>query len=340
MGLSARDSSDDSQDARPTPPRRRADEPKPDWLVGAEEGLSAEVLSARPSIPRLTFVPGTTRPTLPQAPAPPPPAAESDNDKPAPPSTEQIPRLGEPRAPAPTMSVPKIGGLSEVSGDTRSRAMRSFSGGDVDASLYTWKPTEETETPAAPAEAVEAQEPARRLDPSDDASARKVLRAWAEERPPEPGSLEIDHEWEDRFTAQGRTGARKKKEKKAASGAPNVSFAWLANPRVWIGAACVAALATVGAFAWPKENPGLSISYIRHHASELDGRQVSVKGRVGEVFPVGGSYVYYLHQGRDTLVVFSRSRVPSTKDRISVVGTISTGFLDGAPRAALFELAP
>src|SRR4051812_12545802 len=87
MGMSARDSSDDSHEFDRTPPPRRdeGDEHTPDWLVGPEEGLSAGGLSARPSIPRLT---------IPNTGAPPPPSAES-----APPPS--IPRVPV-RPPAPT----------------------------------------------------------------------------------------------------------------------------------------------------------------------------------------------------------------------------------------------
>jgi len=66
---------------------------------------------------------------------------------------------------------------------------------------------------------------------------------------------------------------------------------------------------------------------------------VAVSGRVGETFPVGGGYAFYLHQGRDTIVVFTRSRVPTFRQRVQIVGSVSTGFLEGVPRAAIFEAA-
>ena len=65
-----------------------------------------------------------------------------------------------------------------------------------------------------------------------------------------------------------------------------------------------------------------------------------VNGRVGEVFHVGGGYAFYLLQGRDTIVVFTRSRVPVPRQNVTVVASVSTGFLDGAPRQALFEAVP
>ena len=54
---------------------------------------------------------------------------------------------------------------------------------------------------------------------------------------------------------------------------------------------------------------------------------------------VGQGYVFNLHQGRDTLVVFTRLRSPRSRERTTVVGSVSMGYLDGAPRVALFETA-
>jgi hypothetical protein len=88
---------------------------------------------------------------------------------------------------------------------------------------------------------------------------------------------------------------------------------------------------------WPREQKSLSLSEIRRHPQAWDGRLVRVSGRVGEVFPVGGGFAFNLHQGRDTLVVFTRSRSPRTRDRVVISGSISTGWLDGKPRQALFE---
>jgi hypothetical protein len=88
---------------------------------------------------------------------------------------------------------------------------------------------------------------------------------------------------------------------------------------------------------WPRSEIGISVRDIQRNASQYDGRHVKVEGRVGEVFTVGGGYAFYLHQGRDTLVVFTRSRVPHEREHVAVKGQISTGFLDGLPRQALFE---
>ena len=82
---------------------------------------------------------------------------------------------------------------------------------------------------------------------------------------------------------------------------------------------------------------GESISRIHSAASELSGQALQVRGRVGDVFPMVGSHVYYLLQGRDTLVVFTRGTPPRVGTTITVQGTLSVGYLDGSPRPALFE---
>jgi hypothetical protein len=92
--------------------------------------------------------------------------------------------------------------------------------------------------------------------------------------------------------------------------------------------------------AWPRPSSGIPLARIRHNPTEYDGQSVVVRGLVGDVYPVGGGYAFYLLQGRDTIVTFTRSRVPVSREKIVVAGQISTGFLDGAPRQALFESAP
>ena len=103
------------------------------------------------------------------------------------------------------------------------------------------------------------------------------------------------------------------------------------------GVLVVAVITT--AFLWPKEQFS-SIRNIKAHARALDGQLVHVHGRVGQSFPVGGGFAFYLHQSRDTIVVFTRNRMPVERTHIKLVGTVSTGFLDGAPRAAIFEDPP
>lgn len=87
----------------------------------------------------------------------------------------------------------------------------------------------------------------------------------------------------------------------------------------------------------PREDKRVSIGAIRKDPDRYDRQLLTVEGRVGEVFHVGAGYAFNLHQGRDTLVVFTRTRVPVSTENARVKGTISTGFLDGLPRQALFE---
>jgi hypothetical protein len=88
---------------------------------------------------------------------------------------------------------------------------------------------------------------------------------------------------------------------------------------------------------WPRSEPGISLRALRHDPGRWDAQRVRVHGRVGDVFGVGGGYAFYLLQGRDTMVVFTRSRRPEAGRSTEVVGMVSTGFLDGAPRQAIFE---
>jgi hypothetical protein len=109
--------------------------------------------------------------------------------------------------------------------------------------------------------------------------------------------------------------------------------------RIHVGAAVLLAAFAVYQF-WPRREPTVSISYLAGHPHEADGRAVTIRGRVGDVFPVGGGYAFYLRQGHDTIVVFTRTRTPMPNENITVRGKISTGFLDGAPHQSLFEDGP
>jgi hypothetical protein len=111
------------------------------------------------------------------------------------------------------------------------------------------------------------------------------------------------------------------------------------NRRLQILAAC--AVVAVAAFVfWPRSEPGVSLGEIRRHPERYDGARVRVSGRIGQVYQVGGSYAFYLHQGRDTMVVFTRTRVPEPRKKVTLSASVSTGFLDGLPRQSLFEEAP
>lgn len=89
---------------------------------------------------------------------------------------------------------------------------------------------------------------------------------------------------------------------------------------------------------WPRGDRPVHVANIRRHAAKLDGTHLAVHGRVGEVFHVGQGWAYYLLDGRDTLVVFTRAGEPHERDDVTVRGMLSTGWLDGQPTLALFVL--
>jgi hypothetical protein len=104
----------------------------------------------------------------------------------------------------------------------------------------------------------------------------------------------------------------------------------------------IVAAATLGVSAltfalWPRGAAGVPLAKIRHNPAAYDGQSVVVRGKIGEVYSVGGGYAFYLLQGRDTIVTFTRSRVPEPRQNVVIQGQITTGFLDGEPRQALFE---
>jgi hypothetical protein len=107
---------------------------------------------------------------------------------------------------------------------------------------------------------------------------------------------------------------------------------------VVLGAGAVLVLgAAAVCFLIPRGRPGVSLAQIRQHPEAFEGRSVRVGGKAGEAFSVGRSYVFSLYQGRDTIVVYSRSRRPRLHDRVKVEGTVSIGYLDGVPRVAVLE---
>jgi hypothetical protein len=103
-------------------------------------------------------------------------------------------------------------------------------------------------------------------------------------------------------------------------------------------AAALLGLAVLAYALWPHGMDSTSIRSMRLDPRGFDGRTVLVRGRAGDdVFSVGSGWAFYLTQGRDTIVAFTRTRAPSPHEVVSLKGTVSTGFLDGQPRQALFE---
>ena len=84
----------------------------------------------------------------------------------------------------------------------------------------------------------------------------------------------------------------------------------------------------------------VSLARLRQQPEAFDGRTVHVRGKAGETFSIGNSYVFSLCQGRDTIVVYSRTRRPAPHQVVQTKGTVSIGYLDGVPRIALLEDPP
>jgi hypothetical protein len=110
------------------------------------------------------------------------------------------------------------------------------------------------------------------------------------------------------------------------------------QPLVFVALAVIAVVALM--MFRPRDEQTVSIAAIHHHPERFEGRPVKVRGRVGDVYEVGGGYAFYLRQGREDIVVFTRSRVPVRREEVTISGSISTGVLDGKSRQALFETAP
>jgi hypothetical protein len=103
----------------------------------------------------------------------------------------------------------------------------------------------------------------------------------------------------------------------------------------------IGVLALLAYCLWPHGMDATPLSRIRRHPAAYDGRMVTVRGRVGDdVFAVGSGWAYFLVQGRDTIVTFARTRTPRPHEAVTVKGQVSTGFLDGIARQALFEAPP
>ena len=111
------------------------------------------------------------------------------------------------------------------------------------------------------------------------------------------------------------------------------------NRSVQVGVAVAfVAFVLLARWSWPRGVGTTSLSELRRHPSHFDGQTVTVRGRVGDdIFAVGAGWAFYLVQGRDTIVTFTRSQMPKPHDVITVKGQVSAGFLDGVPRQALFE---
>lgn len=284
---------------KPDPKAPRPAFRKADWVVGAEEGLSAE--APQPGETRLTEAPRLVRPEDPDAGKPREPGRFGTS--------------GVFRRPVPTGTPGPV--------PTTTPTMPSWEKGT--SSVPKLRPTA-TDGPPAPHAPV--GEPTREF-PMDDAEERaRVAAAVAQQHREEAENAARPHQvvapqefdiptlappWWTTLAEQLRSDRR---------------------VQAALGAALLAVLVLT---FWPRNDRITSIAHLKQHAERFADTPVRVGGRVSEVFSVGSSWAYTVVQGRDTIVVFSRTRAPKVRERIVVVGTLSRGFLDGQSRVAIFE---
>jgi hypothetical protein len=136
--------------------------------------------------------------------------------------------------------------------------------------------------------------------------------------------------------------ARFKPRPRAPQGKPwwQPALDWVRTPVALMAIGGALVLVVAGMMLSRPKDESARIAKIRRNAVSFDGRSVSVRGRVCEVFPVGGGYAFNLRQGRDTLVVFTRTRIPVRDEVVTVSGVISVGMMNGEPHQALLENAP
>jgi hypothetical protein len=272
----------------PTP--ESTHEPRPDWLVGAEEGAQSEYV--RPPLPAPPVdlhrpvapeEPGRVGLPLPSAPAPKPEPAAPEKPTPWRAAASSVPQL---RLVAPTA---KPSSAPELS--------RRF----VDE--------EEPSTP----------DPAPLPDDEHSLGEEQDPKAESSPRMPDLArkGVGLDEPWW--LIATERLATDRKLQ-------------------MMIGGALALVIAI--AILWPRGSASVGLGNLRHHPERFQGQTVQVEGRVGDVFSVGGAYAFNLHQGRDTLVIYTRTRTPVSRQKVKVIGSLSMGYLDGVPRLALFETGP
>lgn len=303
--------------ATPPPPAPVPDSGRADWLVGAEEGIDAELqrkaqeeAAPRP-VPKL-FRPGASEGV--DAVAAPVPAVTPTLSRP---TASFAPGGPAPAPPAKPRAAGAVTPESTTNEFSQGFALSWEAGANSVPSIRR-EPARST-TPAEPT----------RDFPMDDAEERAQARVFAEmaaaeaaERVARPHDVVAP----DVFDVP----------------APKLPW-WMQVPealrtdrRLQLLAGLGVVLLLVIAF-FPRGERGVSLGELKKRADHFDGQDVKVKGKVGEVFSVGGGYAFYLHQGRDTMVVFTRTRQPKPRQTLQIVGHVSTGYLDGRPRLALFE---
>jgi len=279
---------------------------KPDWLVGAHEALESEAGSNPVAKP--DWLVGAHE------------ALESEFGRSADDPGQAPPELRS-ATPIPPRQPSGPRPVNPYEGFAQSAAGRSFSSNWMETGLSS---------PASP-QAQVSRKPEDERDPDDPFGHGQRL----EDAPPPE---------EDPAGPEASPAAT---EKARWSPPPPPPKPWWEPPLAWamtppgrlvMGVAVIAAVGA-GLLLRPRDNT-VPLARIRHNAQQYDGQQVTVRGKIGEAYPVGGGYSFYLLQGRDTIVVFTRSRTPVSNDRVSIKGVVSTGVLNGEVRQALLENSP
>jgi len=302
---------------RTDPQAPRPSVQKADWVVGAEDGLSAELELPDPGESRLTESPRLVRPEDPDAGKAREPGrfgASGVFRRPLPP--------GAPAPPASTPAMPSWDRGASSIPRLRSSANEATSGPVFGAGpARTGAPAPAPASPAVPE--------ATREFPMDDAEERaRVAATVAAQQREEAAIAARPHQ------------VVAPQEFDIPTVVPpwwsNVADSLRSDRRVQLGLS-VALLAVLLFTLWPRGEKTTSIAHLKEHPEKYADTPVRVGGRVSEVFAVGGSWAYTVVQGRDTIVVFSRTREPKVREPIVVVGTLSRGYLDGQSRVAIFE---
>lgn len=286
----------DDDDPPSDPPDKRKPR-RPDWLVGANEGMEAEIARAEEQEKRTgSPVLGRPEPQAPRAggPGAPPPARLPDMDE-----------AHGPIIPTPPRAAELPGGFTvDVGG---SAAAPGYAPGELDAVPPAPRAADAHE--ATVESAAQSSRPIHLMEPHLIHDARF----------PQPAV-------EPKITIRPTLGQR---------------LARLGNflrPALPWAAGAVVALFLVMLLLRAIGIGTTSVRSILKNPARFDGQAVRVRGQVGDdVFPLGAGSSFYLLQGRDTLVVFSRSRVPAAHEHLEIPGTVSSGFLNGALRPALLE---
>ena len=302
-----------------------------DWLVGAEEGLAAEMqrsaaesaFMARPALLRpVRPVDDASEKFTPDAAPAPESVAAPGIPLPRPTLVPRPVPAPPPAAPAPSAPPRRFGAVMPDL-DTGS----DF----VQGSTMTWEPGTRS-VPSLGSEPACAPAPAPTRDfPMDDAEERARTRA-----------AELEDAMADAVAAT----RPHEVVSPEAFNADAVPMPWwislahvLRTDRRLQALVLVVMVALLAIALWPRGEMPTAVGRLRRHSERYDGASVQVEGRVGQVFRVGGGYAFYLIDRGDTLVVFTRSRVPVERQHARVSGTMSNGSLDGQPTLALFESA-